>query len=56
MPACLNAEGLEWIGGGDGGDGGIRGDGRMAWEEIQPAGSTGYERFPAFQLPISGRR
>ena len=27
MPGCLDAEGLEWIGGGDRGDGGDGGDG-----------------------------
>ena len=34
MPGCLDAEGLEWIGGGEGGDGGIGGDGRRGLEEI----------------------
>ena len=34
MPGCLDAEGLEWIGGGDGGDGGDGGIGMAArWEE-----------------------
>ena len=31
MPGCLDAEGLEWIGGGDGGDGILgRGDPRTS--------------------------
>ena len=42
MPGCLDAEGLEWIGGGDGGDGIMwRGD----WKKFSHAQASGPRRI-----------
>ena len=41
MPGCLDAEGLEWIGGGDGGDGIL---GRGDWKKFSHARASGPRR------------
>ena len=43
MPGCLDAEGLEWIGGGDGGDGIM---GRGDWKKFSHARASGARRIP----------
>ena len=42
VPGCLDAEGLEWIGGGDGGDGIL---GRGDWKKFPHARASGARRM-----------
>ena len=44
MPGCLDAEGLEWIGGGDGGDGG-HWNGRRGFKKFSHAQASGARRI-----------
>ena len=45
VPGCLDAEGLEWIGGGDGGDGGDGILGRGDWKKFSHTQASGARRI-----------